>query len=430
MATYDRRRSDAPVERRACTPCHCAARTNDTAQLGKRLRRTDDRQPADGTQGCGFDAAGSRRAPRQGRGGRPRRHALSQPRRSRSMRLAARRAVGSGRCGKVGAARKTPSGVEGARDCRGGFAGGGIADDGDRDARAGGTGDGLTRRAPRPIIEKIEQPRPRKQPAQARPPFPSTTARWRSHRGPADKRRRWPPPGDRSRRGPRALWRRPRRSDSARRRMRRPPRGRQHSARASVLPLPPLEIVAPARLARSAPRTRGALEDDDVVGRADEGGVGQARRAGAEHGDALAPWRTAIGMVDLTAGLGIDKAMQRSAAAHAADTGVAGNAAADGHAGSDLSRPVGVGEQGTAERYEITGSIGEGGLGDGRFSQPTDGDHRDGKARLQGARKFEEGRVRPRHRRYHARSVRQRAVVAGGNVHRIGAMPGGPRGNA
>ena len=71
MATFDGRRSDAPIERRASTPCHCAASTNDTAQLGKRLRRTDDRQPADGTQGVGsmLPAAGARRVKAAARGG-------------------------------------------------------------------------------------------------------------------------------------------------------------------------------------------------------------------------------------------------------------------------------------------------------------------------------------------------------------------------
>src|SRR5262245_33146398 len=136
-----------------------------------------------------------------------------------------------------------------------------------------------------------------------------------------------------------------------------------------------LEARSPAGVAQAAPRPGVALEHDDLIVRPDEGGVGQARRAGADDGDALATRLRALGKRGLTASFRVDEAVERPTAAHAADAGIAGEAAAHGYTGLDLARPRGVGEQGTSKRNEVAGTGAQRGLSGPRISQPADGDH-------------------------------------------------------
>ena len=121
------------------------------------------------------------------------------------------------------------------------------------------------------------------------------------------------------------------------------------------------------------------------------------------------------------AGRAVDHAADAGAAAHLVDAGVAGEAAPDRLVAAQLLDPLRIGDQRAAERDEIRLSrpdrVGRG----GGIAEPADRDHRHVDRLFHVGGEIEKGRVRIRHRRQHDLRRRQRAIVAGGDVQRVGA---------
>src|SRR5437867_2974918 len=95
-------------------------------------------------------------------------------------------------------------------------------------------------------------------------------------------------------------------------------------------PLVCLDALVERRLARQPKGTAGLrllLEHGDAVAVGDQRGIGQARRARADYGDALTLRRPRVGEDELTPGGAVDHAADAGAAAHLVDAGVAGEAA-------------------------------------------------------------------------------------------------------
>ena len=86
-----------------------------------------------------------------------------------------------------------------------------------------------------------------------------------------------------------------------------------------------------------------ALEHGDRVAGGDERGIGEARGAGADHGDAHARDRACAAKPRLAPGPAVDDAADPRAAAHFVDAGVAGKAATRRLAARELRHPFGLG---------------------------------------------------------------------------------------
>ena len=188
----------------------------------------------------------------------------------------------------------------------------------------------------------------RKQPRQpGQRPAPQSSS------GPGDRAepepvvaRRSPPRSDRT--APAASGVRRRRSRSGTRRpcARRRRQDRRCSARSSARSPRPPGTAAPCR--HSGTRRRGCLSFSNTVtcvAVRDQRGIGEAGRAGADHGDALAARRLGLGEHRLAAGGAVDHAADARAAAHLVDAGVAGEAAPDRLPARELLDPLRIGDQ-------------------------------------------------------------------------------------
>ena len=140
-----------------------------------------------------------------------------------------------------------------------------------------------------------------------------------------------------------------------------------------------------------------------------------------DHGDALALRRAGVGEGALAPGHAVDDARDADAAPHLVDAGVAGEAAADRRAAPELRHPVRIGDERAADGDEIRLALGDRRGRDGRIAEPADSDHGDLHACLDAGGVAEERRLGERHRRVHPRRRRQRPVMAGRDVERIGA---------
>ena len=181
-----------------------------------------------------------------------------------------------------------------------------------------------------------------------------------------------------------------------------------------------------AGIAERAARPAVALEHRHRVGAGDEGRVGEPGRPRPDDGDALALRRLRRGEAGLVAGRGVDDAAQLRAAAHLVDAGVAGKAAPRRLAAGELGDPFGLGDQGAPERHEIRLAGCDRIRRDRRIAEPADRDDRHRDVLLDVRRIGQERRVGILHRRDHARRRRQRAVMAGRDVQRVGARLRGP----
>ncbi len=128
-----------------------------------------------------------------------------------------------------------------------------------------------------------------------------------------------------------------------------------------------------------------------------------------------------VGEQALAAGGAVDDAADARAAAHLVDAGVAGEAAPDRLAARDLLDPLRIGDERAAERDEIGLAGRDRRFRGRRIAEPADGDHRHVDCSFHVGGEVEKRRVRKTHRRQHDLRRRQRAVMAGGDVQRVGA---------
>ena len=135
------------------------------------------------------------------------------------------------------------------------------------------------------------------------------------------------------------------------------------------------------------------LEHRDVVAFGYQRRVGQAGRAGADHGDALATRGLRRCKHGLASGGAVDDAADAGAAAHFVDAGIAGEAAPDRLAAAHLLDPVRVGNQRAAERDEIGLALAHRALCSRRVAEAADRDHRNADALFHFGRVIEKSRV-------------------------------------
>ena len=201
--------------------------------------------------------------------------------------------------------------------------------------------------------------------------------------------------------------------------------GRRHVGDVALkAPLARLDLLEQRRLAGIAKRPSwlfAFLEHRHGVAVGDQRGVGQARRSGADHRDALAARRARCREHRFAAGGAIDHAADARTAAHFVDAGVAGEAAPDRLAAGELVDPLRIGDQCPTERDEVGLTVLDRGGGDRRIAEPADRDHRDVDQRLDLAGKVEKRRVRHFHGREHDLRRRPRAIMSGGDMQRVGA---------
>ena len=191
----------------------------------------------------------------------------------------------------------------------------------------------------------------------------------------------------------------------------------------------PLEVRGLARVAEGAARHRLGVDHGDPVAVGGQIGVGQARRAGADDADLLAPRRRRAFEFGLAPGHRVDQAACRGAAAHAVDARVAGQATAHRRPPRRLVHPLGVGEQ-TAPEGDEVGLAAVDGVG-GRLwiAEPADRDDRHVDDLPDARRVIQEGRLRVFHGRNHGRRRGQRAIVPARDVHGVGPGLGRPAGH-
>src|SRR6516165_1805459 len=177
---------------------------------------------------------------------------------------------------------------------------------------------------------------------------------------------------------------------------------------------------------KCAARLRFFLEHGDVVALRHKRRIGQSGGTRADHRDALALRHSRRGEQRFAPGGAVHHAANAGAAAHLVDAGIAGKTAADRVAAAHLLYPSRLGNERAAERDEIGLALAYRALGGRRIAEATDRNHRNAHAFFHVARVIEKSGVGESHRRQHDLRRGPRAIMACGDVQRVGARRRGP----